>query len=201
MRVPGPGMPPHRYVMISEGDRFFINNDPGGNLTAAGAGWTYPQQHPHPGGSGGVSMQWAPDGDPTKPGWYYSVTGGASVGFARSRDLQTWEGGYHVAMSQQADLQHRGVCVCARARARVCVCVYVCVYVCVCVSQCPIDPSLPHTQLRTPLAVGEYQIAPYNGFPESAARKGFSAMAAPANWVKWCAQRLHSETGRHASTD
>ena len=125
MRVPGPGMPPHRYVMISEGDRFFINNDPGGNLTAAGAGWTYPQQHPHPGGSGGVSMQWAPDGDPTKPGWYYSVTGGASVGFARSRDLQTWEGGYHVAMSQQADLQHRGVCV--RARARVCVCVCVCV--------------------------------------------------------------------------
>jgi hypothetical protein len=117
VRVPGPGMPPHRYVMISEGDRFFINNDPGGNLTAAGAGWTYPQQHPHPGGSGGVSMQWAPDDDPTKPGWYYSVTGGASVGFARSRDLQTWEGGYHVAMSQQADLQHRGVCVC------VCVCV------------------------------------------------------------------------------
>ena len=38
--------------MISEGDPFFINNDPDGNLTAAGSGWTYPEQHPHPGGSG-----------------------------------------------------------------------------------------------------------------------------------------------------
>jgi hypothetical protein len=141
VRVPGPGMPPHRYVMISEGDRFFVNNDPDGNLTAAGTGWVYPKQHPHPGGSGGVSMQWAPDADPTKPGWYYTVTGGNSVGLSRSRDLQTWEGGYHVAMSNQADQQHRG----------------------------------------------EYQIAPYNGFPESATRKGFAAMADPANWPKWCA--------------
>ncbi len=141
VRVPGPGMPPHGYVMISEGDRFFINNDPDGNLTAAGSGWTYPTQHPHPGAGGGVSMQWAPDADPAKPGWYYTVTGGSSVGFARSRDLQTCEAGYHVAMSQQADQQHRG----------------------------------------------EYQVAPYNGFPESAARKGFAAMADPANWTKWCA--------------
>ena len=145
VRVPGPGMPPHGYVMISEGerpskiDRFFINNDPDGNLTAAGSGWSYPEQHPHPGPSGGVSMQWAPDSDPSKPGWYYTVTGGGSVGFARSRDLKKWEGGYRVAMSQQADLQHRG----------------------------------------------EYQVAAYNGFAESATRKGFDAMAAPANWTKW----------------
>jgi hypothetical protein len=109
VRVPGPGMPLHGFVMISEGDSFFINNDPNGNLTAGGAGWTKPAQKSHPGGSGGVSMQWAPDHtDATKPGWYYSVTGGSSVGFARSRDLLLWEGGYHVAMSQQADLQHRG---------------------------------------------------------------------------------------------
>ena len=32
---------------------------------------------------------------------------------------------------------------------------------------------------------GEYQIAPYNGFGKSAARKGFGEMAAPANWPKW----------------
>ena len=40
-------------------------------------------------------------------GYYYTVTGGSSVGFARSRDLKTWEP-YHVAMSQQANLTDRG---------------------------------------------------------------------------------------------
>ena len=35
------------------------------------------------------------------------MTGGSSVGFARSRDLKTWEP-YHVAMSQQANLTDRG---------------------------------------------------------------------------------------------
>lgn len=104
VRVPGPGMPPHKYVMISEGDTFFINNDPEGNLTAAGAGWTKPDQHVHSGPSGGVSMQWAADpeapDEAAHPGYYYSVTGGSSVGFSRSRDLKTWEP-YHVAMSEQ----------------------------------------------------------------------------------------------------
>ena len=130
VRVPGPGMPEHGYVMISEGDTFFINNDKTGNLTAAGAGWTRPPQTRHPGGSGGVSMQvshldaatapaaapvavpaaradvsslqWAADDtDATKPGWYYSVTGGATVGLSRSRDLKKWEP-YHIAMSEEA---------------------------------------------------------------------------------------------------
>ena len=32
-------MPSHGYVMISEGDSFFINNDLDGNLTAGGKGW------------------------------------------------------------------------------------------------------------------------------------------------------------------
>jgi len=45
--------------MISSPFNFFINNDPDGNLTAAGAGWALaPGQHaPHAQG-GGVSMQW-----------------------------------------------------------------------------------------------------------------------------------------------
>jgi hypothetical protein len=34
VRVPGPGLPPHKYVMISEPFNFFINDDPDGNLTA-----------------------------------------------------------------------------------------------------------------------------------------------------------------------
>lgn len=141
VRVPGPGMPHHRYVMISEGDSFFINDDPTGNLTAAGKGWFKPEQTRHPGPSGGVTMQWAVDGaDPTsKHGWYYAITGGKSVGFSRSRDLKLWDDGYHIVMSNQANLTSRG----------------------------------------------EYQIAPYNGFPESAARKGFAAMAAVASWTKW----------------
>lgn len=63
-------MPSHGYVMISEGDSFFINNDLDGNLTAGGKGWTKPEQKTHPGGSGGVSMQWAEDlTDKTKPGY------------------------------------------------------------------------------------------------------------------------------------
>ena len=63
-------MPSHGYVMISEGDSFFINNDLDGNLTAGGKGWTKPEQKAHPGGSGGVSMQWAEDlTDKTKPGY------------------------------------------------------------------------------------------------------------------------------------
>eukprot|EP01051_Picozoa_sp_SAG22_P005310 SAG22_NODE_311_length_12629_cov_20.911891_5_plen_1434_part_00 len=110
VRVPGPGMPAHRYVMISEPFNFFINADPDGNLTAAGHGWKLApgQKAPHAAG-GGVSMQWAPDptGPATAPGWYYTVTGGSSVGFARSRDLKSWEP-YHIAMSQQADQADRG---------------------------------------------------------------------------------------------
>ena len=79
-------------------------------------------------------MQWAAnETDASQPGHYYSVTGGSSVGFARSRDLKVWEP-YHVAMSQQA---------------------------------------------------GEYMLAPYNGFPQSAARKGFNAMSNKSNWDKW----------------
>lgn len=163
VRVPGPGMPAHGYVMISEPFNFFINDgahtrsspspppfffivdhdlrsaaaaDPDGNLTAAGAGWKLaPGQTAPKAAGGGVSMQWAADPtNPTaKPGYYYSVTGGSTVGFARSRDLKTWEP-YHIVMSQQA---------------------------------------------------GEYQIAPYNGFAASAARKGWAEMATVANWPKW----------------
>ena len=82
---------------------FFINDDPDGNLTAAGSGWRLApgQRQPRGAAGGGVSMQWAADPSSTsKPGWYYSVTGGSSVGFARSRDLQTWEP-YRVAMSNE----------------------------------------------------------------------------------------------------
>ena len=62
MRVPGPGMPPHKYVMISEPFNFFINDDPEGNLTAGGAGWKLaPGQTAPKAAGGGVSMQWAPD--------------------------------------------------------------------------------------------------------------------------------------------
>jgi hypothetical protein len=177
VRVPGPGMPPHGYVMISEGDPFFINNDPDGNLTAAGAGWTYPDQHKHPGGSGGVSMQWAADSsDPTKPGWYYSVTGGSSVGLARSRDLKVWDShGYNVVMSNEANATLKG-----EYQVRI-----------HCVRKTPLF-SLPYENLGLRLgnwtdkrAALPLQIAPYNGFPESAARKGFTAMADPANWDKW----------------
>ena len=47
-------------------------------------------------------LQWAADDtDATKPGWYYSVTGGSTVGFSRSRDLKAWEP-YHIAMSEEA---------------------------------------------------------------------------------------------------
>ena len=95
-------MPPHRYVMISEPFNFFINNDPDGNLTAAGGGWHLaPDQIPPTGAAGGgVSMQWVADPtDEDAPGWYYSITGGSLVGFARSRDLQRWEP-WRVAMSQ-----------------------------------------------------------------------------------------------------
>ena len=58
VRVPGPGMPHHRYVMISEPFNFFINDDPDGNLTAAGAGWKLaPGQKAPKAAGGGVSMQ------------------------------------------------------------------------------------------------------------------------------------------------
>jgi hypothetical protein len=84
--------------MISEPFNFFINNDHDGNLTAAGGGWTLaPGQRTPPGAGGGVSMQWAADpasnssDSDAGPGYYYTVTGGRSVGFARSRDLKVWE--------------------------------------------------------------------------------------------------------------
>jgi hypothetical protein len=101
----------HKYVMISEPFNFFINDDPDGNLTAAGAGWKLaPGQTAPKAAGGGVSMQWAPadPANPTaKPGYYYTVTGGRSVGFARSRDLKTWEP-YYIAMSQEANATDKG---------------------------------------------------------------------------------------------
>lgn len=90
--------------MISEPMNFFINNDPDGNLTAGGTGWTFApgQKAPHAAG-GGVSMQWAADPtDPTLPGFYYTVTGGSSVGFARSRDLVTWDPYVHAVLDPHA---------------------------------------------------------------------------------------------------
>ena len=101
VRVPGPGMPPHRYAMISEPFTFLINNDPDGNLTAAGAGWKLAPSVPPTGAQGGgVTMQWVADPvNESDYGWYYSISGGNLVGFARSRQLMTWEP-WRVAMSQ-----------------------------------------------------------------------------------------------------
>ena len=122
VRVPGPGMPPHQYVMISEPFTFLINDDPGGDLTAAGAGWRLaPGQVPPTGAAGGgVSMQWVADpvAPATRPGWYYTVTGGSSVGFARSRDLQNWEP-YRVAVAQaRGQYQAAPLCGFAESAAR-----------------------------------------------------------------------------------
>lgn len=101
VRVPGPGMASHRYVMISEPFTFLTNDDKDGNLTAAGAGWKLAPSVPPTGAQGGgVTMQWVADSaNDTADGWYYSITGGNLVGFARSRDLITWEP-WRVAMSQ-----------------------------------------------------------------------------------------------------
>lgn len=152
--------------MMSEPFDFFINNDQDGDLTAAGDGWRLADSVPPTGAAGGgVTMQWVagsaepprdlshdppsragsasvhsalPDaptetGTGSIPGWYYSITGGSTVGIARSRDLVIWEP-YRIVMSQ---------------------------------------------------AVGQYQRAPLNGFPGSAARKGWAEMAEPAHWPSW----------------
>ena len=104
VRSPPAGLPAHRYVMISEPFNFLVNNDPSGNLTAAGTGWAVvPDQRPPQAPAGGPSIRWS-------NGWYYVITGGGArnagtVQLARSRDLRTWTAAVTMVRPTRADNQ------------------------------------------------------------------------------------------------
>lgn len=81
------GIPPHRFVMITEGATFAINNDPLGDLTS---GWitlnkTYGIPN-CPEGCQCPSIRFLPS-----DGYYYILTGGHNIWLLRSKDLQKWE--------------------------------------------------------------------------------------------------------------
>lgn len=82
-----PGLPPHRYVMITEGATFAINNNADGNLTT---GWTtLGRSYGVPGCPEGCqcpSIRFLPS-----DGHYYILTGGHNIWLLRSPDLQHWE--------------------------------------------------------------------------------------------------------------
>jgi hypothetical protein len=85
---PPPNLPPHRYIMITEGATFAVNNNADGDLTR---GWvTLPAANASvpqcPEGCQCPSIRYLPS-----DGFYYVITGGHSVWLLRSKDLQTWE--------------------------------------------------------------------------------------------------------------
>ena len=82
-----PGLPPHRYVMITEGATFALNNDASGDLTK---GWLTLNKTfgvpDCPEGCQCPSIRFLPS-----DGHYYILTGGHNIWMLRSADLRTWE--------------------------------------------------------------------------------------------------------------
>ena len=83
-----PNLPQHRYVMITEGATFAVNNNANGDLTT---GWvTLPSANASvpqcPEGCQCPSVRYVPS-----DGFYYVVTGGHNIWLLRSQDLRTWE--------------------------------------------------------------------------------------------------------------
>lgn len=83
-----PGLPPHRFVMITEGATFALNNNADGDLSA---GWLTLDHSTFrvpdcPEGCQCPSIKFLPSDR-----MYYIITGGHNIWLLRSRDLQTWE--------------------------------------------------------------------------------------------------------------
>jgi hypothetical protein len=79
--------------MILESFGYLVNNDPNGNLTAAGKGWVKPLT--------GTKPPHAPSGGPSirySEGYYYTITGGSTVDLFRSNDLTNWVASPHNPM-------------------------------------------------------------------------------------------------------
>lgn len=83
-----PGLPPHRFVMMTDRASFFVNNDAGGDLTR---GWVAARSDgalppAFPGGAQCPTIRYLPSDKR-----YYVLEGGHAIWLLRSPDLANWE--------------------------------------------------------------------------------------------------------------
>lgn len=81
--VPPPGLPAHRFIMVTDHCEFFINNDAGGDLRA---GWSRVDT---------ANASAVPDACQCPSikyfdGFYYVLAGGHAIWLLRSQDLREW---------------------------------------------------------------------------------------------------------------